>query len=407
MKRPNPTFLQKAENIRGKRRIATLILLTVLSSLFLVIAFVMFVASRQNRYSELYPDLVGRATDTTTTLTYATSSLTSATTTESSETTEETEAPLAPTIHTETTPEETGGETTMGLEPETLDLEDFHFSTPRSQVASHQRRAVLLDNMKNQTETYIRSLRNMRVCFQFISLKNNEALGINELEPIVPASTFALPINIISSEKAEAGLINPNRLLTYTGHSRVSGSYIYDTLPTNKQMYYYYVTHLSIAKSDRIALEYVLAELGGLDAIMPKINEISSFQPYDATVFYSDYSGTDLRGPGRSTCFDMARYAQYLYRSYQNNPSCYQNIINAMAYSDVGSPVRSAFGEETPILHIYGRNSDLHAYTELAIIDKYEPFIVCIYIEGENNSDVLTAFSTIGGYVNEFITSCY
>ena len=30
-----------------------------------------------------------------------------------------------------------------------------------------------------------------------------------------------------------------------------------------------------------------------------------------------------------------------------------------------------------------------------------------IYIEGDNNTEVLTAFSTIGGYVNEFITGWY
>ena len=407
MKAPNPTFLQKAENIRSKRRMVTLILLTVLSSLFLVITFVLFVAAQQRDYEQLYPDLVGRATDTTTTMTYETSSLPSTGATESSATSSETEPVIAPSIHTETTPDPSGSETTNPLNPEELDIEDFYFSSPKPQVASHQRRAVLLDNMKNQIETYLRSLRNMRVCFEYISLKNNEELGIQELDPIVPAGAYALPVNIISSEQAQAGYINPNRLITYTGHSHVNGSYISENYPLNKQMYYNYITHLSIAKSDRVAYEMVISELGGMDSVIPKINSISSFIPYDRSVFYSDYSGTEYRGPGRTTCYDMARYAQYLYRSYQNNPSCYQNIINSMASSDIVSPIQSAFGLGVPVLHIYGRNSDMHSYTEIAIVDTYEPIVVCINVEGENNTEVLTVFSTVAGYVNEYISSCY
>ena len=57
MKAPNPTFLHKAENIRGKRRFVTLILVLILSVLVLVVAFVMAVAARQREYAELYPVL--------------------------------------------------------------------------------------------------------------------------------------------------------------------------------------------------------------------------------------------------------------------------------------------------------------------------------------------------------------
>ncbi|MBP5261065.1 MAG: serine hydrolase [Clostridiales bacterium] len=406
MKAPNPIFLQKAESIRGRRRLVTLILLTVLSLLFLIVAFVLFVSARQKEYAQLYPDMVGHATGTSTTITYESSSQSETETTPSSSETSATEPVLAPSIVTSETTEATSAETTS-LNPDTLAMDDFHFSSPRSQIASHQRRAVLLDNMKNQIERYVRLLPSMRICFQYISLKTGESIGVNELDPIVPASTFALPINIVSCQKAKAGQVNPSVVITYTGHSSVNGSYIYENYPAGKQIYYSYLSHLSLAYSDRVALEMLIDQMGGMDAILPSINEISSFQPYDSTVFYTDYSGTDYRGPGRSTCFDMANYAQYLYRSYISDPSCYQSIINSMSASQVGSPIRSAFGVDTPILHIYGRNSDLHAYTELAIIDTYEPIVVCIYIEGDNNTEVLTAFSTIGGYVNEFITGCY
>lgn len=408
MKAPNPTFLKKAENIRSKRRLVTIVLLAILTVLMGIVIFIVNIASYQKDYSILYPELVGRATDTTTTIEVDPTSKTTETTEETTESSETSETPLAPSIASDTAPEtsETTPETTS-LAPDVLVVEDYHFASPKTQIASHQRRAVLLDNMKNQIERYIRQVSGLRIGFQYKSLKTGESLGIHELIPIVPAGTFAVPINLISDRMISENKINPDVITTYTGHAAVNGSYIYSNYPNGKQVYYSTLSYLSLAHNDRIALEMMLSQMGGLDSIMPAINEISSFQPYDQDIFYADYSAHGYRGTGRSTCYDMVNYMSALYVSYLNDPSSYQRSINALAASQTVSPIRTCFDESIPILHVYGRNSDLHGYTELAIIDGPEPIAVCIYVEGENNAEILTVFKTIGDYVSEYITSCY
>lgn len=409
MKAPNPTFLHKAENIRGKRRLLTLSLLAILSFIVLVVVFVVSVASSQQEYSELYPDLVGRATDTTTTIEVPTGTKkTEESTTDTSVSETETTTELAPsTVNPDASSSTESTQDMSKTDPEVLELENYHFATPKAQVISHQKRAVLLDKMKNDIEQYIKKVRKMRICFQYISLRTGESLGLKELDPIVPSGSYALPINIIASEMSASGQLDPNEIITYSGHKSVNGSYITSKYNTGKQISVGFLEYLSVAKSDSVALELLLSKMSGLEQVLPRINAISSFQSFDKEIYYINYEGVDSKGTGRSTCYDMGNYISYLYKSYVKNPSTYQALINSLANSDVESPLASAFAPDTKILHMYGRNNDLKGYTEVAIIDTYEPIAVCIYVESANKNDVATAFSTIGKYVNEYISACY
>ena len=65
-KRPNPTFLKKAEGIHEFRRKRTLIIIACIAAVALITAFIMSVAAMQRQYREEYPGLVGAATSTTT-----------------------------------------------------------------------------------------------------------------------------------------------------------------------------------------------------------------------------------------------------------------------------------------------------------------------------------------------------
>ena len=66
MKRPNPTFLKKAEGIKTSRKKRTLIIILILLVITFVIMFISTIASAQDRYRLMYPGLVGAATSTTT-----------------------------------------------------------------------------------------------------------------------------------------------------------------------------------------------------------------------------------------------------------------------------------------------------------------------------------------------------
>ena len=59
-KRPNPTFLKKAEGIHEFRRKRTLIIIACVAAVALVTTFIMSVAAMQRKYSEAYPELVSQ-----------------------------------------------------------------------------------------------------------------------------------------------------------------------------------------------------------------------------------------------------------------------------------------------------------------------------------------------------------
>ena len=66
MKRPNPTFLKKAEGIKTSRKKRTLVIILILLAITFVVVFISSIASAQDTYRLMYPGLVGAATSTTT-----------------------------------------------------------------------------------------------------------------------------------------------------------------------------------------------------------------------------------------------------------------------------------------------------------------------------------------------------
>ena len=66
MRRPNPTFLKKAEGIKTSRKKRTLIIILVALVITFVVVFINSIAASQAMYRLQYPGLVGAASTTTT-----------------------------------------------------------------------------------------------------------------------------------------------------------------------------------------------------------------------------------------------------------------------------------------------------------------------------------------------------
>ena len=96
MKRPNPTFLQKAPKIHSSRRKRTLAIVLIALGVTMVLMFFRKVSYDGQTYAQMFPDLVGAAQRETTT--YEEYRRPVHTTTESTteSTTEETTTFLAP-----------------------------------------------------------------------------------------------------------------------------------------------------------------------------------------------------------------------------------------------------------------------------------------------------------------------
>ena len=413
MKRPNPTFLKKAEGIKTSRKKRTLIIILVLLALTSAIIFISSIASTQDTYRLMYPGLVGAATSTTTEYSAyqrpvhtTTETTTQATTTA---TTTVLHAILAATPTPTPNPEETA-HTSQNDSPDPFTEDrDFSFKPAGIQTATYQERAVYLDELKENVAAYQKKHPEMRICYEFISLSTGERLGVDELDPVVPSGAMAIPIEIVYYDSIE-GVTGPlSKKVTFDsdyGGARNS-SYIAKTYNYGKEFYMRTLLNYAIVKNDSVALNYIIDELGGLDEAIKSVDEISNYISYNDSVIYRDYRGLEFRAPGTISCYDMGNYISYLYHEFINTPQINQRLINDMAHSELESPLSAAFPEDTRILHVLGRNTGRGAYLECAIVDYKEPIAIIIYVESSSPGSAGTAIATLGGYTQKFIEMCY
>ena len=442
MRYPNPTFLQKASGIRHKRRNRTLIIIGVLLTLTLICIFVSRVAAMQDEYREKYPELVGAATSTAdpnasptpargrSTTHHTTETSAEPTTEETSETAETTDPPIGPVINTEVTGQ-SSAETSEGETYETDENgevieptesqnnapdafqespENFYFRTSYPlQTVSHEQRDIMLDTLKQDIQDYINASEGERICFRYISLDSGEELGLNELEPIVPAGSYALPVLSVMWDRVANNRLALTGTALYSGEANVGDcSFIADSYAAGKQFYTRTLAFLAAAKGDNLALNFIIEKLGGMERVVTFVDNISSYISFNTQVIYTDYAGLRLTGTNRSSLYDMANYAADLYYRYINNPDAYQQFVNDLALSEVPSAYQTSFGANANlILHCAGRNDALHAYTDIAIIDCEEPIVLAIYCECADADRADTIRADLATYVARYITACH
>ncbi len=410
---PNPTFLTKATKIRKNRHTKIAIFIVVAVFLALITIFVIWGAKMQEKYRKMFPNMVGAANTTPTTLDLSFGKHTESTETDPATETSETlpeETMPAPVIMqtTESTTEVT--ETTQQVNTPSVfeEGENYYFKNSYSlQTISHEERDVKLDVLKQNIIDYQKNNPNMKISFSYINLKSNETMGINDLEPIIPGGSWALPETIAFLDMEKAGTISDSRVVTYKGESPTGmSSYIADTYTSGKQFYMRTILNYAVAKNDSIALDYIITAIGGIESSWAKISPISSYINFTESVIYTDYTGVQQRGNYRTSTYDMAMYMKYLYFGYLNSPSVYQPLINDLYYSEVATPYTTVF-ENSDVLHISGRNEMTHSYIDAAIIDGDEPYIVIISVETSSYDNAQIATADLSTYLYRYISSCH
>ena len=414
---PNPTFLQKASSIKKKRHTRAVVTISVIAALCLIASFVMWGAHMQDIYKKQFPEMVGAATSSPTTSKKFETSETEETTTEET-TTETTETQLAPVVATsETTaaPESEGDggsetEESQNNSPSQIPAYDpivFNTSHP-IQTISHEDRDVYLDVLKQNILDYMDANEDERISFRYVNLASNESLGINDLTPIIPAGAFALPCNIVYCEDVAAGTVDPLKSCPYSGEEAPgNNSWIADTYEPGKQFYLGTCAGLTVIRNDSLAFSYLLENIGGIDHVWEEVSTISSYINYTETVTYTDYTGTVVRGSSRSCVYDLTAYMEYLYYGYRNDPDTYLPLIGAMNSTMMPTPYTVAFGDDTTILHISGRNEESHSYTDVAIIDGEEPLIITISCECASYDRANTIMADLSSYLASYISLCH
>ena len=76
-------------------------------------------------------------------------------------------------------------------------------------------------------------------------------------------------------------------------------------------------------------------------------------------------------------------------------------------YNEMVSPFKGSFAQDTPILHVQGRNIGMGAYMDCAIIDCEEPIGIVVYVESAYEENAYTVMQQIARYTAEFVRACY
>ena len=413
MKYPNPTFLKTAQKVKHTRRNRTIAAIAVLCFLTLAILFILKMANMQKQFKKDYPQLVGMATATTTTT--ETTETTKETTTETAEeaTVTTVTEPVPSFTEVTTTTEETEATTTAqnNAADKFVELSDnFYFKNSHPlQIVSHDIRDQSLDDLKEDLENYISeyTTEDERVCLYYANLSNNETMGVNELEPMIPASAYNLPIATIYVNLTNASIINPGSEVVYTAEAKGNSSYIASNYQPGKKFTLRSLVHYALVYNDNTALDMLLSKMGGIDSTVAHVNKISCYIDYSKSVLYFGANDTQYRGKYRSSCYDMVKYAENLYRSYMNNPTLYQPLVNDLSVSEVPTSFTTAFGDDALILHCSGKNETCRAYTDVAIIDDCEPIALCIYCECSSSDRAAVITADLSTLIQRFLDSLH
>lgn len=378
----------------------------------MIIMFFRKVSYDGQTYAQMFPDLVGAAKRETTTYSEYRRPVHTTTETTTETTTSETTTILAPSFApTSESTSETPTTKQQNNSPDPI-LENPSYTFKKAtwhQTATYQKRAVLLDALREKVKSVDTEQTYMRICFEFISLKNGDRIGYRNLEPILPSGAYAIPIELVWYDQYANGKQDLAGVSTYGKESKgaYSASYIGHTFRYGKQFFHRNSLNLAITKNDSIALNFVIDSMDGMDKIIPEINKISGYVGYDSKILYSDYRSRRYKSAGRTSCYDMANYLQFLYNGYINSPDIYQRLINDMYYNEMVSPFKASFAQDTPILHVEGKNTNMGAYLECAIIDCEEPIGLIVYVENSYEENVTAVMQQIARYVAEFVRACY
>jgi len=412
MKRPNPTFLQKAPKIHSSRRRRTLVIVLITLGITMILMFFRKVSYDGQTYAEMFPDLVGAAKRETTTYSEYRRPVHTTTESTTTETTTEATTVLAPSF-APTTASETEATTTkqQNNSPDPI-IENPSYTFKKAswhQTATYQKRAVLLDNLREKVRAVDREQTYMRICFEFISLKNGDRIGYRNLEPVLPSGAYAIPIELAWYEQYAQGKQELAGVSTYNKESKgaYSASYIGHTYRYGKQFFHRNSLNYAITKNDSIALNFIIQSMDGMDKVIPEIDKISGYIGFDDKILYTDYRGRRYNSGSRTSCYDMTNYLKFLYNGYINSPDVYQRMINDMYYNEMVSPFKGSFAQDTPILHVQGRNISMGTYMDCAIIDCEEPIGLVVYVESAYEENAYTVMQQIARYTAEFVRACY
>ena len=391
MKNPVTYSVSDAGNLRRKRRKRNIIIVIGFLAVVLISLLVLYVSKQKESIDQAFP------TTSSIEIPEASSTLTTDTSPSESES-------AVSTVDTSETALDTGTEDTP---TEPAEINTYIPENTYLQEANHQERDSLNHALRTDLENLINSKNNSRATFFYINLENTESFGLDDRSPFVPAGVMNFPICYILFTQFENGSLSPTAEIPLEAADLSGGSSVFqeENIGTAYSLRTY-VSH-AIKDSDNASTSVILRQLGGIEAVNIRLQEISNFVNFRADSRYTDYAGVHQTGKGRISSQDLALYMQAFYQKYLISPEVYQPLFNDLTSTISTWGAASAVSAEWVKGEKTGENTAFGAYSSLSLVFAQEPYILCIMTEAPNYIDGKTLQWEISELFFHYIQACY
>lgn len=242
-----------------------------------------------------------------------------------------------------------------------------------------------MDALKTELEGYLEEQEG-KYGLYFINLVTGDEFGIRDRDEYIAASTTKLPMNLLLYKKIAAKEIDPESILTYQEEDFEAGTGIIQKSEFGTEYTVRETARLSIVYSDNCGINMIIRLLG--------IENIRAYmQKLGGTVYY---------GKRHRTCpYDLALYAQELYRFYLESPEIAGWLIEDLQGTMWNDRINKLLPEDIKVSHKIGNYPEV--YNDVGIVFATEPYVLAVMSDGINQvvaSDVIAQISkTIYDYL--------
>ncbi len=281
-------------------------------------------------------------------------------------------------------------------------------SNPVSVSADSAARADAFQKLQGDVNTFAYNF-DGRIGIYYLNLSNGETFGFGETNPFVAASSIKMGIVTQLYKSVAEGKLDLTQMLTYDNRPYPTGDLEYGTgIIVNEENGAKFsvrrTAQLAITISDNCATNMIIRALGGIDTVIPSLNEISSAVPYRTSVSYTNYKGVLVSGRHRTSAKDLALYAKYLYERWKADPDSYAPLMEDLENTVFTFGVQSKLPTGVQVAHKIGTNYDYRTENDVGIIFAREPYILCVTTECESQPDGRAAAADVSLMFYDYIT---
>ena len=284
--------------------------------------------------------------------------------------------------------------------------------TTRAQTVDAATRTAKFDALKANVAGYL-DQQSGRYSVYYINMQNGETMAYKETQPIVAASSIKIAYNTYLYEKALSGELSLLEKITYNAAEYPNGDFESGTgtiqnSPDGTEFTLQEVSHLSITVSDNCGTNMVLRRLGGEDAVNANyLKTISSVVDYREKYTYTDYTGAEKSGRRRTSAIDLAKYAEHLYRDYQENGPTFQPLIDDLCNTEYSWGVPAGIPGDIKVAHKIGLYPALGTYNDVGIVFSSEDYVLCVMTESGSEEQAKKIIAEVSRMVYEYVESNY